>query len=57
MSWVIAIVVGLVLAAIVYYVLALFLPYIIAILAAALVFLVVVFGGPRYYTRSRGPAV
>ena len=53
MNLAIAIILGLILAALTYFVAALFLPYIVAILAAVLVFLLCVFGGPSYYGRRR----
>jgi hypothetical protein len=38
--------------AIVYFIAALFLPYIVAILLGVLVFLLVAFGGGRFYNRG-----
>ena len=46
---IIVIIIGLTLAAITYFVAALFLPYIVAVLLGLLVFLLVIFGGPRYH--------
>jgi ABC-type transport system involved in multi-copper enzyme maturation permease subunit len=46
------IIVGAILGFLAYFVCALFLPYIVAVLVGVLVFLLVVFGGPRYYGRG-----
>src|SRR3954447_13487765 len=52
MGIVIAILVGAILGFLAYCVCALFLPYVVAVLVGVLVFLLVVFGGPRYYDRG-----
>lgn len=56
MGLVVAILIGLLLGAIVYFILALLgLPYIICIIAAILVFILCMFGGPGYYNGRRAP--
>jgi hypothetical protein len=52
MGTVVAILVGAILGFLAYFVCALFLPYVVAVLIGVLVFLLVVFGGPRYYGRG-----